>query len=372
MRIARSGRARISMRRPRAIGESDRSGLWYNHAQLRRQFQWTGNELTDTGLLVGPDELDIPQDQFRSPILPPDPLPIINPRPSPNTTGVPIIGQPLPTTPGNFGFSQYVLNSSVVAYPMTKAGVLSLVAQYSGIPTPGLIMDRSTVIKPGNLSQPLFQAQPARNWMIFYNPSVTQTQLSLALMTTWGASYVNLILGPGEAYFWSTDQQLGQAYQGAVSIIALYPGVPFWAWESAGNVVLATDEWGNIVTDENGAWVATDLPGPQTGFQFYSNGGLLSILPGGAGPWPPIDINLPPSAIWDNGLSVSFTGDTALPDPNAPPVYFGSPTHASISPDELLALGARNLPFSPGPPGSGLIYRNNGGFPGSGGTLWVS
>ena len=133
MRVMPSGRARISVRRPRAIGECDRCGFWKSLDDLRPQYQWGGNQLIDTGLLVCSDTcLDVPQPQFRSPILPPDPVPRVRPRPSPNTTFAPntggtgnafIMGQsllggpntlgapvnPLPTSPENQGFSVYIL-----------------------------------------------------------------------------------------------------------------------------------------------------------------------------------------------------------------------------------------------------------------------
>lgn len=114
MRRMRSGRARISARRPRAMGESDRSGFWYSLDDMRKQFQWAGNTLQDQGLLVGPDELDVPQDQFRTLILPADPYPRINPRPSPNITPVTsVIGQPKPTSPENQGFTVFTLGFTV-------------------------------------------------------------------------------------------------------------------------------------------------------------------------------------------------------------------------------------------------------------------
>lgn len=110
MRVMRSGRARISARRPEAMAECDRTGFWYPLSQMRRQLQWAGNKLVDTGLLVGPDQLDVPQDQNRSPILPADPTPRRNPRPSANVTQVPAsVGQPLPTSPENQGFTIYTL-----------------------------------------------------------------------------------------------------------------------------------------------------------------------------------------------------------------------------------------------------------------------
>lgn len=110
MRIMRAGRARISARRPSALGECDRCGFIDNLDKLMRQNQWAGNTLRDTGLLVCVECLDIPQQQYRSPILPADPFPRRNPRPSPNFTQVPgSAGQPLPTSPENQGFTIYTL-----------------------------------------------------------------------------------------------------------------------------------------------------------------------------------------------------------------------------------------------------------------------
>ncbi len=111
MRAMKSGRdVRINVRKPKALGECDRCGFWHLHANMRRQFQWAGNTLRDTGLLVGLDCLDVPQQQLRSIILPADPLPIINARPSPNITpATAVVGGPLPTSPDNQGFTVFTL-----------------------------------------------------------------------------------------------------------------------------------------------------------------------------------------------------------------------------------------------------------------------
>lgn len=115
MRAMRSGRARISVRNPQAMGCCDRTGFWYPLNSMRRQMQWSGNNLIDTGLLVGPDQLDKPQDQYRTPILPPDPYPRMNPRTDPTVTPVPgAVGQPLPTTPSNQGFTIFQLGLAII------------------------------------------------------------------------------------------------------------------------------------------------------------------------------------------------------------------------------------------------------------------
>lgn len=213
------------------MGECDRCGLWHSLDAMSRQFQWAGNSLVDTGLLVGSDCLDVPQDQYRSLILPPDPVPRENPRPSANVTAWPIIGQPLPTSPENLGFTQFVLGASQPGlYPTTKAAVLAQAATASGIPTP-VTTDDSIRVATVNASIALMAANPARSWLLLYNPAVPQAQLALGATAAWG-TLGNLVLGPGEAFFWATAQGLGTVYQGALALIGLSPGVPFFAWQA--------------------------------------------------------------------------------------------------------------------------------------------
>lgn len=75
-----NGRARISATRPEAKAVCDRCGFMYSLRDLQYQFQWGGVTLINTQLLVCKPCMDIPQEQFRSFVLPPDPLPVDNPR----------------------------------------------------------------------------------------------------------------------------------------------------------------------------------------------------------------------------------------------------------------------------------------------------
>ena len=81
--VSRSGRARTSLTNPDAFAVSDRDGAWRNHSDMVWQYQWQGTELVNQRLLVGRDEYDQPNEQLRNPQLPPDPVPIDNPRPEP-------------------------------------------------------------------------------------------------------------------------------------------------------------------------------------------------------------------------------------------------------------------------------------------------
>lgn len=80
---SRSGRARTSVKNPRAFGVCDRCALWYNHDNLRWQFDWAGASLINKRILVCSSCYDEPQQQLRAIVLPADPMPIINPRTEP-------------------------------------------------------------------------------------------------------------------------------------------------------------------------------------------------------------------------------------------------------------------------------------------------
>lgn len=89
MQWHRQGRARISATSPRALGVCDRCGFTDNLNRLAWQFQWQGTTLQNLQILVCSDCLDIPQMQLRTIILPPDPVPVLNPRPEPYAVEVP-------------------------------------------------------------------------------------------------------------------------------------------------------------------------------------------------------------------------------------------------------------------------------------------
>ena len=80
---SRSGRATTSSTNPRAFAICDRCALWYNHDQLRWQYDWAGASLINKRLLVCERCYDTPQEQLRSIIIPADPVPIVNPRVEP-------------------------------------------------------------------------------------------------------------------------------------------------------------------------------------------------------------------------------------------------------------------------------------------------
>jgi len=76
-----SGRAKTNPRHPRAFAVCDRCGRWLNHFKLNWQHQWSGSRLIRLNILVCQPCLDVPQPQLKARVLPPDPVPIRDPRP---------------------------------------------------------------------------------------------------------------------------------------------------------------------------------------------------------------------------------------------------------------------------------------------------
>lgn len=59
--------------------QCDRS--WKMYEQLHKQYEWAGDQKIWTGLWVGLDELDHPNEQLRTPLVKDDPKPVKDPRP---------------------------------------------------------------------------------------------------------------------------------------------------------------------------------------------------------------------------------------------------------------------------------------------------
>lgn len=71
----------IDVNNPEALGICDFSGFVFKRKDLLRQMEWRGDSLQWTGFYVGRPYLDVPNEQNRPPILPPDPIPVLFPRP---------------------------------------------------------------------------------------------------------------------------------------------------------------------------------------------------------------------------------------------------------------------------------------------------
>lgn len=83
------GHARVRASRPDAFGICDICGFQYQLKDLRWVFQWSGFNLKNLGQLACPECWDKPQPQLRAIVIPPDPVPVLNPRPEFYSSEVP-------------------------------------------------------------------------------------------------------------------------------------------------------------------------------------------------------------------------------------------------------------------------------------------
>ena len=77
---SKQGRTRIDARSPSASGQCDRCGFLYNHNHLRWQLDYSGAGLYNLRILVCEKCYDVPQQQRKVIVIPPDPMPVLNAR----------------------------------------------------------------------------------------------------------------------------------------------------------------------------------------------------------------------------------------------------------------------------------------------------
>lgn len=79
--VRRHGRARVDPENPQPFAVCDRCGGLYNHIDLTWQHEWNARTIYNKNFLHCERCLDKPSELFRNLTLPPDPPPIIDPRP---------------------------------------------------------------------------------------------------------------------------------------------------------------------------------------------------------------------------------------------------------------------------------------------------
>ncbi len=81
------GKATVNPTQPEGFAVCDRCGQWFQRVGatggtgLRWQLDWRGPVLQNLYILVCPSCYDKPQEQYRPLVIPPDPLPVYQPRP---------------------------------------------------------------------------------------------------------------------------------------------------------------------------------------------------------------------------------------------------------------------------------------------------
>lgn len=131
MAWVRYSHATINAQSPRALGCCDRCGFTYNRDRLSWEHDWRGPRLQNLKILVCPTCSDTPQQNGqRTIIIPPDPLPIQNPRPDPYV----YMGQSSSPDPSQSGAPNVLATED--GNPLTTASGQVLTTEQQTTPTP--------------------------------------------------------------------------------------------------------------------------------------------------------------------------------------------------------------------------------------------
>jgi hypothetical protein len=239
------GSAKVDPRNPRAFARCDFGGEWRNLHELHKQMEWLGTKLSWTGFLVCSEHLDRPQEQLRPIRLPPDPVPVLNPR----FENFQAINRPIGLTTYVMWAGGQPLNFAVVLEDgngnpiLTDTGqpillevgsdadaLLAQLQQMSGIPVPGNINNYSGTIAAQNVSQQAVAPNPARSYVAIFNPC------TVPLGVNFGPATVGVppsqTIGPGNCLFWATAQGLSQPNTGAIQVSGAWTGTPYYLFEA--------------------------------------------------------------------------------------------------------------------------------------------
>lgn len=132
--FAPRGHAHLDPQRPSAFAICDMCGFLYNRRDLKAERQFHGRELRNTGHLVCPTCWDAPNPTLRPIVLPPDPVPIYQPRSEPTFVGLPeTTFAGLPIMP-DVGTQSWVIDSTtrIVGAIIVGGGPNKVLATYNG------------------------------------------------------------------------------------------------------------------------------------------------------------------------------------------------------------------------------------------------
>lgn len=232
---------------PRAQGVCDYGGEWVQRHKLRKQLQWNGTAMVWTGQLVCDRHYDKPQPQLRTIQLPPDPLPVSDPRPeSFNSINRPIglttyvmwpDGQPL-----NYGVvlmdgsGEPILDNLgqeiLIEIGYDGIALLAQLSEMTGIPVPGNIQSYNSTITTQQVAQQLVPALANRSYIAIFNPCQAPIAVSFGTAAIGVAPSLNI--GAGGCLFWATAQGYGAVNPAVMTVVAEFPNVPYYVYQSAG------------------------------------------------------------------------------------------------------------------------------------------
>jgi hypothetical protein len=225
----RSGYAVTDARNPRAFAVCDECGAWHNRFRLQEQMEFAGDGLINQHRLVCPRCISKPQEQFRTPILPADPVPIDDPRPETPELNQNLDGFVQITGPRGASLHQPILTELDPTRPFTsKAAVLASAGTGWGLPQPTLT-DRGGAVTLSGVPIQLMPANLNRQYLLVYNPSGAIVGIAQGRPILGNPATV--IVGAGSAVLQNAMGAPTTVWKAAVYALGLIAGAQVWAWE---------------------------------------------------------------------------------------------------------------------------------------------
>lgn len=238
-----AGKCVTDPNKPRAQGVCDDCGEWFQLSTLRKQMQYMGTSPRWTGYLVCSRCLDVPQPQLKPQRLPPDPVPVPNPRTEVfSTIDYPqgfteytmwAQGQPLPygveLMDGN---GEPILDNygqPIFLYIGSDGpALLSQLYAMTDIPVPGTIQNFNGTITQASVSQTMVAAA-ARSYIAIFNPCNVPMFFGVGADAS-TACPPSILLGPGGCLFWATAQLTTTPTPLVLTVMSPIAGVPFYCY----------------------------------------------------------------------------------------------------------------------------------------------
>lgn len=241
----KAGYATTDPSQPRAFGVCDGCGAFYNLRSLRKQMQWMGPRLVWDGTLVCERCYCQPQPQLRPIRIPPDPVPVANPRPEPFSLDNALLGfTAYVMWAGGFPIDYTVYLTDSDGNPILFGGnpviidrghdgiaLLAQLAEMTGIPVPATLQTRSGTIAEASVAQSLVTANPARSYIAIFNPCSVPIGVCTAVATAELGVFPTINIGAGGCLFWASAQGT-TPYAGAMTVVGPVAGLPFYCFES--------------------------------------------------------------------------------------------------------------------------------------------
>lgn len=208
------GHASVSSKRPVAYAVCDRCGMRYNRTDLAWQFDWEGPRLQNLRLLVCYDCQDKPFEHNRPIVVPPDPVPVRNPRPDLNMLLPP---KSHFDRPESIGPVPITLGTIADTFPQTETGAMDVTARLTGFQFPTSWISNSQTLQP----QVTTTIVPvlANQWLWLYSPYGGNIMIGQSPYVN--GALLNIQMGPGQVYFANPGDGFGSLPTTALQAVAL-------------------------------------------------------------------------------------------------------------------------------------------------------